>query len=421
MVILGFIIVLLWFTQFIFKGDEESPYVKTVDDIGDGKTGSGSGEDPFRDLQVAIDRCDDGDTLSILAGIYEAEPSEFIEELCGNCEKHRTMVNATRGFIVSGKKIIIIGSGADSTILKTNAGYGFLFLHSHGSYISGVTITGGMRDIDGNATDAGIVVKFSSVTVKNCRISDNIDRPDNVVVGIGGIMGREGSEIFAVGNEIVNNGWDGIALYRGAVAYIADNIIEKGRGAGIGVTWDAVATVMRNRISYYWKGIGSFGDSRVVVRNNIVRDCLGWGIVATGSSYMDACNNMVYHNGNCGMAAWSEDASGRFSNNIVIKNGWKEQWVAPRVGLQNYGGVENFIISHNNIWANEEGNYGRMASLTGINGNISVDPMLVNPIAGDFHLQIGSPCIDTGDPLITDPDGSVSDMGIYSGPGGFSP
>jgi formylglycine-generating enzyme required for sulfatase activity len=46
--------------------------------------------------------------------------------------------------------------------------------------------------------------------------------------------------------------------------------------------------------------------------------------------------------------------------------------------------------------------------------NILIDPMLVNPGAGDFHLQIGSPCIDTGDPSSPfDPDGSRADMGAF--------
>lgn len=410
--ILGFVIVLLLMTQYLFSPPSASHHIKFVRSGGDDKPGTGTRSKPFRDLQYAINKCDDGDTLIVFPGTYEAISEYYIEELCGNCEEHATQVIASRGFLVEGKRLTITGSGADETILRTNAGYGILFLHSRGTSISGATITGGKRDLDGNATDAGVVLKFSSVTVKNCRISDNTDQKEDVVVGIGGIMGREGSELFALENEIINNGWDGIALYRGALAYIADNVISKGRGAGIGITWDACATILRNEISEYWKGIGSFGNTRVIVRNNVVRDCLGWGIIATGASYMDACNNVVYHNGNCGMATWSEEASGRFSNNIVVLNGWKEQWVAPRVGIQNYGGADNFIICYNDVWNNEAGDYGDMLSLTGKNGNISADPLFVNPTLGDFKLKPESPCIDTGNPLITDQDGTISDMGI---------
>ena len=36
------------------------------------------------------------------------------------------------------------------------------------------------------------------------------------------------------------------------------------------------------------------------------------------------------------------------------------------------------------------------ADQTGINGNISADPMMANYQTGNFHLQTGSPCVDAG-------------------------
>lgn len=380
-----------------------------------GVTGTGAEHDPYGDLQFAIDQAADGDTLLLRPGVYSAHPEAFTEELCGNCLDHRTPVNASRGFLIAGKALHIIGSGAEPTNLITNAGYGVLFSNSFGSSVENLSITGGKRDPDGNATDAGLVIKFSSVTVRGVHIRDNTDRIDTVVVGIGGIFGRENSQLIITESEIYNNGWDGIALYRGATAYIADNIIRDGRGAGIGITWDATAIVLRNRITGYWKGIGTFGASRAIVSNNLVQDCLGWGIIATGESYLDACNNNVVHNGNCGLAIWSEDCRGRFINNIVMNNGWKDQWIAPQVGLWNNGRIENFIISTNDVWGNVKANYENMPSLTGVSGNISADPRFISE--QDFHLAEGSPCIDTGSPLLSEKDGTISDMGMFGGPG----
>ena len=47
-------------------------------------------------------------------------------------------------------------------------------------------------------------------------------------------------------------------------------------------------------------------------------------------------------------------------------------------------------------------------------GNISVNPIFVDPDYGDFNLCSQSPCIDTGDPSIVDPDSTRSDIGLFS-------
>jgi len=400
--------------SFLFVKAEGSK-IWYVDDLGDGKAGSGLKDDPFRGLQNAIDFAKDGDEILIMPGTYEAHPDSYPEDLCGNCETHKTYVKASRGFLIKDKALELVGSEMDSTVLITKAGYGVLFDHSRGSSIEDLKITGGVRDPDGNATNAGVVAKFSTVTVKGVKIAGNTHQVENVVVGIGGVFGREGSELFIMDNVIENNGWDGIALYRGANAYISDNLICEGRGAGIGITWDATATVYRNQISKYWKGIGTFGDSKAVVRNNAVYDNLGWGIIVTGSSFMEASNNVVTRNGNCGFAPWSQTARGVFINNIVTENGWRAEWVCPCVGIWMYGLSENFVISHNDVWGNKVGNYKDMDDLTGRDGNISADPLFKDKT--DFHLLPNSPAIGSGDSVFTEPNGNPPDMGIFGGPG----
>lgn len=385
-----------------------------VDDVGDGVRGSGTAADPYRDLQTAIDLASDGDTIVIMPGSYEAEPVEFTEDLCGNCEEHATPVKATRGFLVRGKSLALQGSGAEGTVLVTNAGYGLLFEDCPWANVTGVTITGGRRDCDGMATDAGVVVRRSHVEVRGTDIVDNDDRCEDVVVGIGGIMGREGARLSVTGNRISGNGWDGIALYRGAAAMVADNTISDGRGAGVGITWDAAAIVVRNRIHGYWKGIGTFGSSRAVVRGNDVFDNLGWGLVATGASYMEAMNNVVARNGNCGVALWSDEATLVLTNNIISGNGWRDEWVCPPVGLWLNGSASNLRASHNDVWGNVAGDYRDMEPLTGVDGNISLDPVFTDTL--DFRLSTGSPCIGAGATATSGPGGGPANIGSWGAP-----
>ena len=381
--------------------------------MADGRPAAGFAQ-PYADLQLAIDRAGDGDTIYIHPGQYTAVPDTFTETLCGNCEQHRTAVAASRGFFVHDKALTLAGTGRDSVVLVTNAGYGVFFKNSRNSAITRVTITGGRRDRDGAATDAGIVAQHSTVWVRDCVIRDNTHRPESLVVGIGGIFGRENAELYIIGNRIENNGWDGIALYRGATAVITDNVIDSGRGAGIGITWDATAIVYRNRVSRYWKGIGTFGASRAVVRNNAVFDNLGWGIIATGTSYMDCSNNVVYHNGNCGFGLWSPQATGRVTDCVFAHNGWRDMWVCPCVGVWNNGNPFVFPFSYNVIWENKDGAFSGMPDLTDVDGNIAVDPMFEDE--NKFVPAPGSPLIDAGNPELTDPDGTRSDIGIFGGP-----
>ncbi len=72
------------------------------------------------------------------------------------------------------------------------------------------------------------------------------------------------------------------------------------------------------------------------------------------------------------------------------------------------------LITYNNVWGNTYNywidEYESPFDLTGIQGNISADPLFVDSANGNFHLQPLSPCIDAGDPAahypgLTDIDG----------------
>lgn len=366
-------------------------------------------------LQAVIDHASSGDTLLLGAKTFNATPTQFVDSLCGNCEDPLTNIQASYGFIIKDKALTIVGTDREKTRLVTNAGYGLFIVNSPGSIIRNLTITGGRRDADEWATDAGIVIRWSSVCIEDVDIRDNTHR-DLTVVGIGGVIGREGSEIRIVNCSIINSGWDGVALYRGASATVTDCLIKDGRGAGIGVTWDATCVAYRNEVTGFWKGIGSFGSSTLIARNNYVHNNLGWGMVGTGQSYLEAINNVIYHNGNCGIAPWSTEARGRIINNIITENGWREQWVCPCVGVWNYGDWAKWEFGHNIVWGNKDGEYQDIWDQSDIHGNLCVDPKLVGE--SGLSLAKDSPAWNTGDSLIYNIDGSRSHIGLSGGPQG---
>ena len=366
------------------------------------------------DLQAVINYAQSGDTLLLAAKPFLAVSMPFEDSLCGNCKDPKTVVKATVGFMICGKSLVIMGANRGNTQLVTNAGYGLYIEDCPSVEISNLTIIGGRRDFDEMATDAGIVVRRSRVKITEVDVSNNDHRLDSVVVGIGGIFGREGAELEIRNCIIENNGWDGIALYRGAVAQVTDCLIKDGRGVGIGVTWDATCLAYRNEVTGYWKGIGAFGTSWVIARNNLVHDNLGWGMIATGQAYMDMVNNVVYHNGNCGVAPWSTESRGRIVNNIIAENGWREQWVCPCVGVWNSGDWAKWEFRNNIVFNNVAGEYEDIWDQSDLNGNMNIDPLFIGE--GNFHLKADSPALNAGDSLTFNLDGSVSHIGLYGGP-----
>lgn len=300
-------------------------------------------------LETAV-RAASGATRFVLGpGYYILGQTAFIDSTCGNCEIAETPVPATYGLRLQGHLLEVVGQHPDSVIIQTNAGYGILFEGCDSCALSGVTVTGGMRDVDGRATSGGVVVRNGRVTLSHCTIADNIGDSAavaKVVVGIAGVVGRENSDISISNCTIRRNSWDGIALYRGARANIHDNVIDGvdkaaggrvggGRGAGVGLTWNSSAIVERNRVTRYWKGIGIFGDARGVIRHNIVEDILTWGIAYWGAEKGGPAatieENIIYKTGACGAmierhAADTGVAPGTFSRNVLIKTTQAERY-----------------------------------------------------------------------------------------------
>lgn len=298
-------------------------------------------------LRRALAEAGPGTTIALRAGEYVLEPVAFTDSTCGNCEDAAEDVPASLGLRVGGTGIRIEGAHRDSVIIRTGAGYGLLFEDCRDCTLRSVTITGGIRDEDGRATDAAIVVRRSTLTIDDCRIRDNIGDSATVartIVGIAGIAVREGGDVTISGCEITRNSWDGIALYRGARAHIHDNIVDGvdraaggriggGRGVGIGLTWDAVATVERNRVTRYWKGIGVFVEADAAVRENVIEDILTWGIAfwgpngATPTARIE--RNIIYNTGACGVMIDRTDAEttpGTLTGNLIMETGQNERY-----------------------------------------------------------------------------------------------
>ncbi len=274
---------------------------------------------PRDNLQWILDTLRGPAIVSFDEGDYHLDPVAFTDSSCGNCRDSSETVPATRGLLVRGRGIRLVGDSAAYVVIHTHAGYGVLFDGCNGCSLTGVTVTGGIRDPNGRATDAGVVVRGGEVTLDRCIIRDNLGDSavvDSVVVGVAGVVVRKGALATVRECRIERNSWDGISLYRGARAHILDNVVDGvdkahgaqvggGRGVGIGLTWDARALVEGNLVTRYWKGIGVFVDAQAEIRENVVEDVLTWGLAYWGADGGRPVavieSNAVFETGACGV------------------------------------------------------------------------------------------------------------------------
>lgn len=313
------------------------------------------------ELEELFSESQENVNVRLASGIYELDPEVIIDSTCGNCEDIDTLVTATAGLIISGKNIQLTGPEDNTAIIKTNSGYGLFILNCENLIIENLTITGGIRDSSEFATDAGIVVKNSDVIIRNNRITRNYGDQSLIeknIVGIMGICGRENSFLSIYNNLISKNSWDGIALYRDSEAVIDENIIDGvhkagvgiaqgGRGVGIGLTWNAKATIRNNLVKRYWKGIGIFVDAEGRIEHNIIEDIITWGIslwdAGKGKPKGFISNNIIYKTGAMGSSITSktEENPGFFKGNIIVRTAQDSTYDSP-----DYYGYQCALAEH---------------------------------------------------------------------------
>ena len=192
-------------------------------------------------------------------------------------------------------------------------------------------------------------------------------------------------------------------------------------------------------------------SSGVTIRDNIIHTGSYYGIDFSGrSNISSAINNVIYGHSRYGMSVGFD--SPLIENNVIYNNNWRGicTWnsisnptirnntiVKNQIGISYHNFstpiIENNIIvdnthigisgsttagedncHYNDVYGNEI-NYDD--ATPGV-GAISVNPLFVDSAGNDYHLQAGSPCIDTGNPLAqyNDLDGTRNDMGAYGGP-----
>jgi hypothetical protein len=299
-----------------------------------------------------------------------------------------------------------------STVTSNTAdfkGGGLSLWYNSAVVLDGSTLTGNTAN-----EGAGLLLGYhSAATLTNNTIADN-----HAGHGGGGIMVDKYAQAQIANAAIEHNSADyggGIAVRSGASAFISGTRVVSNTadnsGGGVGIWASGPVVVMAN----------------TVISDNYGHDAGGVAMWELGGTFTGT-NLLVADNrsgpGPAGIALWGS-SGGQLTNVTVSGN----DSATGLDGAEVEGPVSGFPIVNSIFWGNgtDGSNLGGSnlnVSYSDVQGgfagtyNISADPLFIG--GGDYHLGVGSPCIDKGTlagapthDIEGTPRDAVPDMGAY--------
>ncbi len=356
------------------------------------------GHDAFDSIQRAIDRVASPGTVNVAAGTYR-------ENLVWDT-KDLQVLGAGRDVCTVNGDVDDDGTGDGSCLRIADVPasalvQGFTFRDGRAQHTSDVRKYGG-----------GIYIYNSSPTITGCTLTDNSAQWSG-----GGIFLTSSSP--TISSNIISDNTAG------------------GGGGGIS-TQSSNPTISHNTftgnsVDGYGGGVHCYQSDATISGNVFTGNSTPWlgGGIFSQNSIPTISNNTL-----CGNSA-GDDGGGIYVDNWpppdspVVISGNIIAFSTDGEGI--YVGNGSPTVSYCDVYGNADGNYGGHPDQTGLNDNISEDPLFANAAGGDCHLKstvgrwngsawvtdaVDSPCIDRGDPASAwgnepTPNGGLVNMGAW--------
>lgn len=344
-------------------------------------------------IQQAINASNDGDTVRVAPGHYvelidflgknivvESSAGPDLTTIDGNNTGTVVVIDAAAGETPTLRGFTIRGGNA------SGIGGGGLLLFGGPALVEGNVVTGN------SGCPGGIAAQFSEATIRNNVISDN--RPNcSGGAGGGGILVGGAGAVQLLGNLIVGNvsGADGggVSLFAAGNPVVSGNtIVDNATGPGVAGEGG---------------GIVLFNASEAVIVNNLIArnnasagGGISWLVPFNQRGPIVINNTIALNTAQRGTAVFADgfDAETSLRNNILVGAG-----ETAVVMCGDFNDLNPPIMRYNDVFHVDGGPaYGGFCSdQTGLNGNVSVDPLFVDVSIGDFHLRPESPVVDAGE------------------------
>jgi len=221
------------------------------------------------------------------------------------------------------------------------------------------------------------------------------------------------SYVYVYNNRCIDAEDHGITVLSFDHIYVYNNYVDTAKYSGIS----------------FGTNLGTGGSGGTYIYNNIIFDTetagfnaivLGTGNAAHAIDGVYIYNNTVDGNPH-GIYVYSTQAGD--VTNVYLKNNQVTNSTVYGMRGANMTVNTNIFYNNNNVYGNGTADYNGIASQTGSNGNVSVDPLYTNAGGDDFTLTQGSPTCFGGtaitgyntriDPVTGVAAGSTEEIGTY--------
>lgn len=347
----------------------------------------------FPTIQEGIDAAKDGDIVLVADGTY-IENINFNGKAIVVKSKHGAKDTTIDGNQNGSVVTFSSGEGPDSVIegftlrngngtVYNQAGQtrgGGVFVDNSSSPIVRNNIITGNTALEGGGIYCG---NNCSMTISDNIISDNdvLHQPIAGTAGDGGGIFIAVSSPVVIHNAIINN----LARIGGGIRCT----VESGISDVDSVSAQIIDNIISNNLAVPPPGLNWSAGGGI--------DCSANPATITKNLPIIINNTITNNSAHDGGGIRCANSSSTLINNILWSNNAQN---GPDIFLSPGG---NIIVTYSDVQGGWPGE-----------GNIDSYPLFVDPDNGDYHLQVGSPCIDAGDPNSPkDPDGTRANMGAF--------